>query len=349
MKKLKFSLLAFALLLIFPLSFILSGCGATPKNEALGIHFESYDYDDATGYAIFEVDLLKATKLTYKINPSSWSGYAITYAVKECSDQNLSRFNLENGIITVEDEKFQEIKIDIYVNGYSDTCIVRLKQYPTSIYLEETDVVLGAGSSYTINPIGRFVDAFGAEYEKPLLEYSYNFLVETEDETIVNVPNENRLKIVSVRKNNDATKINITLLNREGVPYGDSFKLTINVTIVENAGDSRTDISGHNGFVKDGDTITINANNLEKSGEKYVLRYKNYLFSSQNLLIEQDNVKINCTSDNVRYVETDSENKTIYVQKGRDASLTFSLNMWSNMNKTDGSVYVASFVIVIYF
>ena len=349
MKKLKTSLLALALLVLLPLTAVLSGCGATPKNEALGVHFVSYDYDEDSGDAIFDVDYNTPTKLEFKVNPSSWSGYAVTYAIKECSGQNLSRFKLQDGIITIESYDFEEIKVEIFVHGYSDVCIVRLKQYPTSIYVKNTDVTIAAGGSYTINPIGRFVDALGRTYEKALLEYSYNFLVETEDETIINVPNENRLKIVSVRRNNASTKVSVTLLNSNGESYGDTFKLTLNVKVVENAGDSRTNVSGVNGFVKNGDKVTINASDLTKSGEYYVISYKNYIFSSQKLLIAQDNVSIECTTSDARYVVTDSENATILVQKGRESSMKFNVFMWSNLTTESGTVFVSTFEITINF
>lgn len=349
MKKLKLSLLPLALLLLLPLTTVLSGCGATPKNEALGVNFVSYDYDDSSGYAIFEVDYNTPTKLEFKVNPSTWSGYAVTYAIKECSGQNRSRFKLQDGIITIESYDFEEIKVEIFVHGYSDVCIVRLKQYPTSIYVKNTDVTIAAGGSYTINPIGRFVDAFGKTYEKPLLEYSYNFLVETEDETIINVPNKNRLKVVSVRSNNASTKVYITLLNTNGESYGEKFKLTLNFKVVENAGESRTEISGVNEFVKNGDKVTINASDLTKNGELYVISYKNYIFSAQKLLIEQENVSIECTISDARYVEVDDENATMLIQKGRDSSLKFNVCMWSNLTTTSGTVFVSAFEITINF
>ena len=358
MKKLKFSLVMLVLALVFPLTMVLSGCGATPKNEALGVYFQSYEYDDETGYAVFSVDMDKPTKLDFKVNPSSWSGYAVTYAIKECSANNLSRFKFQDGIITVNSvdidplkngAKFEDIKIEIYVNGYTDTCIVTLKKYPKSVYVVNENVSIGAGTSFTINPIGVFEDAFGATYEKSLIEYEYNFLVETDDETVISVPNKNRLKVVSVRKNNEAAKVYVTLLNTKGESYGDSFKLTINIKVVENASDSRTNISGYNKFVKSGDAIQINASDLSKDGDEYVLSYKNYIFSTQKLLIDNSYVEIECTSNDSRYVDIDSENTQIKVTKGRENKLTFTLSMWSNLTADDGSVFATTFTVTINF
>ena len=55
-RKIKNLFLCFLMTILLPLTMILSGCGATPKNEVLGVAFDSMIYDEETGYAVFEVD-----------------------------------------------------------------------------------------------------------------------------------------------------------------------------------------------------------------------------------------------------------------------------------------------------
>ena len=75
MNKLKRILVSLCLALLLPLGLVFTGCGATPSNEVRGVFFDSDYYDEETGYAIFELDQGRPTKLEYKVNPSSWSGY----------------------------------------------------------------------------------------------------------------------------------------------------------------------------------------------------------------------------------------------------------------------------------
>lgn len=332
MKKIKKVALFLLMLMIIPVSSLLTGCGATPKNEALGVFFQSTIYDEETGLPVFAVDKGIDTWLAFKVNPSSWSGYTVTYAVKECSAQNLSRFNLDKGIINVGSEKFEDIKIEIKVNGYVDTCIVTLKHYPNSVYVANTDITINALSNYTINPIGVFTDAFGETYEQSLLEYDFNFVVESMDPTIINIPHENRLKLCSVRKNGGKTKVKVKLLNSIGQ---EKFAFEINVTVVENALKSMALIEGHDSFVNTEESITINASSLEKDGEKYKIGYNAYIFSVHDLLVK-DNLVLTATT-NSRYARVKDEEKTIYVTKGIDDVQTFKLFIWTNLTELDGN------------
>ncbi len=329
--------------MLLPVSSLLTGCGATPKNEVLGVFFQSSFYDEE-GTPIFAVDKGIDTWLSYKVNPSSWSGYNVTYAVKECSAQNLSRFNLDKGIINVGSDNFEDIKIEIHINGYVDTCIVTLKQYPQSVYIVDEEITITALSNYTINPIGVFTDAMGETYEASLIEYDYNFVVESTDPTIINIPNENRLKLCSVRKNSGTSKVKVKMLNTIGeVKF--SFELTVNV--IENASKSVAMVSGYDSFISEGSTIDINASDLELEDGKYKLEYNAYIFSVQNLYL-RDNVELTATT-NSRYARVKDEEKTVYITKGMGNTLTFELFIWSNLTQIDGTSYSMDFTININF
>ncbi len=343
MKKIKRVALFLLMLTLLPVSYLLTGCGATPKNEALGVFFQTSVYDEGTGLPVFEVDKGIDTWLAYKVNPSSWSGYSVTYAVKECSAQNLSRFNLDKGIINVGSDKFEDIKIEIKVNGYVDTCIVKLKHYPERVYVKDTDITINALSNYTINPIGVFKDAFGETYEASLLEYDFKFVVESMDPTIINIPHENRLKICSVRKNGGKTTVKVKVLNSKG---DEKFAFSVNVTVVENALKSMALLSGYDSFVNTGEEVTINASNLEKDGEKYIIDYNAYVFSVHDLFIKD--VELTATT-NSRYARVKEEEQAIYLTKGINDTQTFKLYLWTNLTQLDTTSYSMEVIVTVDF
>ena len=352
-KKLKALFMSLLLVMVMPAVLILSGCGATPANEILGVTFVSPNYDEETGLAVFEVDINVATPLTYKFNPSSGSGYAVTYAIKECPAQNLSRFTLKDGVINVVSSAFEDIKVDIYANGQVDTCIVKLKKYPTSMFLYDVDGVsetkdleisINALSTYTINPVGRFLDASGRSYVKPLLEYDYSFEVTTSDPTIIDVPLQNRLKINAVTAKPSTADITVKLLNTAGQVLQ---TVNIKVNVVLNASHASVILDGYGEFVADGDEIEINANVLEvDDDDNYIIGYQVFAFSSDGRFVEQANIQTICRVSETRYIEYSKTEDAILVNMV-SSSLTFKMKLWTNLIDDDGLPFMISFDVTI--
>lgn len=352
-KKLKALFMSLLLVMVMPAVLILSGCGATPANEILGVTFVSPNYDEETGLAVFEVDINVATPLTYKFNPSSGSGYAVTYAIKECPAQNLSRFTLKDGVINVVSSAFEDIKVDIYVNGQVDTCIVKLKKYPTSMFLYDVDGVsetkdleisINALSTYTINPVGRFLDASGRSYVKPLLEYDYSFEVTTSDPTIIDVPLQNRLKINAVTAKPSTADITVKLLNTAGQVLQ---TVNIKVNVVLNATNASVILDGYGEFVSNGDEIEIDANALEVDGDgNYVIGYQVFAFSSDGRFVEQANIQTICRVSETRYIEYSKTEDAILVDMV-SSSLTFKMSLWTNLIDDEGLPFMISFNVTI--
>ena len=356
MKKVfRISLYMLIFAVIFPITVFLAGCGATPKKEALGVFFESDIYDDETGYAIFEVDEDVVTKLDYKINPSTWAGYVITYAVKECTPQNRSRFTLDDGKIKVEQPEFEEIKIEIHVNNHMDTCIVRLKKYPTSMFLvdesgEEVktlDVTINAFGSYTINPYGRFLDANGNSYVQPLIEYEYGFSLSCSDETVLNIPNSSRLKVYSIRAAAESAKVTVSLKDSKGKPL---HTVEVNIHVVLNAGNAFATIDGYDSFVNDSSEIEIDANrlNVDEKGN-YVLKYDLFIMSNDGRYIDSTLVDNTCTISDTKYASVGKEKNTILIEDDSLPEIGFKVSIWTNLIKDNGSAYSISFDVKIKF
>lgn len=349
-RKIKSVVMVLLLMVMFPVTMFLTGCGATPTNEVRGVFFQSDMYDEKTGYAVFEVDLGVKTKLDYKINPSTWSGYAISYAFKEASGQNLSRFTFtpEDGCIDVNSVDFEEIKVDIMVNKKVDTCIVRLKKYPTNMFLIATDNVsevkekeinINALGSYTICPVGKFTDANNRVYKKSLIEKEFDFKVTSDDETVVAVPNKNRLKICSVRKTPASANVTVALLDSTGKEL---FSVKLKVNVVQNVVKSVSTITGYDDFIpvdaKDKGPIEILASRLQQNeDDQYLLTPQIFLYGEDSRYIDEEKIETAVTVSDPRYV--DVENGQIMVKKGINNELTFRVYVWTNLIKTDGMIF----------
>ena len=341
--------LIFVLLFVvtLPVTLFLSGCGATPSNEVQAVFFDSLLYDDeegGTGYAVFEVDKGVTTKLDFKVNPSTWSGYAVTYAIKECSAQNRSRFTLENGEITVQSNEFEEIKVEVHISGHHDTCIVRLKEYPNDIFLydidgktevDELEVSINSFGSYTISPYGRFVDAKGNSYVRPLIEHDFNFKVESDDPTIIDVPNESRLKVCSVRSNVSSANVTVMLNDTTGKML---HMVKVKINVVLNASRALAIIDGYDKFAVDNQAIEIAADDLDlDENENLLLGVEVFFFGEDNRFIEPENTRFMLTVDNARYASVDGD--TIIIEPNSLELLNLKVNIWSNLVKPDGTAY----------
>lgn len=358
-KSLKNIVCSLMLVLLLPAIILLSGCGATPSNEARGVKFVSSIYDEETGYAVFEVDLDELTELKFNVMPSSWSGYKPTYVpIVEGSVGNNIKFKRQGNKIRVVDPTFEEIRLKVSVNGHSDICIVRLKEYPIDMYLEKTNVAINAHGVHVMNPIGIFEekDAEGnvvGTYEKSLLEYDYNFTVKSEDQTIVKVENESRLKVTSVKKGVSSTKVSVTLNDTKGNPYkrkvkegdklvvvNEDYTETVTVNVIQNVQSGFLLLDeGHGTFVNDGDTISVKLSELQTDNGQYLFGYKLHVVSDTSLYFEADATS---TSNNTRYFtkdETHSNVLRIDPEFATSVDKSVKISVWTNLIDSDGNAF----------
>lgn len=361
----KKTVFVFLLVLMFPLTLFLSGCGATPVNEILGVFFDTKIYED--GIPVFEVDLNTPTYFPYKINPST----AVSYVPKwdnpyqgqdTINNKNRYEFNKEyDGKLIVYDKDFEDIKIRVFFGDIcSDTAIVKLKRYPIAIRADVSDVSINTSGAYSICPVGTFENSDGTTYERPLLASEYNFVVSSQNESIVSVPNSSRLEICSEMKNSIAitsTKVSVVLkdtLGRDVVgKNGENLKFDVNVNVVPTVATGYVDIKGNNydvetgkqaGFIKNGDTVEIKLSEMEVNAD--VLKYFEYdavfVGNHNNLILSED---IYCTSNNSSCFEIDNANKNvILIEDDVDiVGRTFTFKFWSNLNDVNGKLYLISF------
>lgn len=327
------------LLVLFPASFVLTACGATSTNEARGVHFVSSDYDSTTGYAVFEVDKGVPTKLDYKVNPSSWSGYVVTYTTPEDTAENKVRYTLIDGVITVSDSDFEQIQVKIHINGKTDTCYVRLKVYPDRIFTEQTSVNINASGVYTIGVIGEFSSSDNTKVQRALSENEYNFNVESSDSTIIEVFDVTRLTVYSIRRNSGTSKVTVTLCNTKGEKI-DGMSIEVDFSVVQNAENGYLLVDGYGKFVNSGDTVTINLSDLDldaDTGKRY-LKYKLYVESDSGLLIE---TSTECTTTSTKYITTNNEERRLEIKVSSD--LTTMVSIWTPLIDGEGNAFAVIF------
>ena len=334
MNKIKKLCYLMVLSLVFPIVSVLVGCGATPSSEITGIVFDTLLYED--GVAVFEVDQGVITDLKYKIFPSTASGYKVYFdPIDKGTPTNSSRFTFEDGKITIDKPEFEDVRYKVRVGEFTDTCIIRLKKYPNRIYTPDTDIMLNTNDVKVINVMAEFENS---PVPRSIREDEFDFLVETSDETIINIPNENYLKIIPIRNGLASAKVTVTILNKQKEKT--DLKFEINVRVVQNISDSKVIMSGVDHFVKDGDTVEVDYNSLaEESGFK-VIKFNVYPVNKNNILDQHGHEYIVAlTSQNFMSVSEDG--KSVLIKDTIENGYTMKLSLvHTDLNMQDGSTFV---------
>lgn len=344
MKNLKRYALCFLLVLIIPIALLLSGCGATSTNEARGVFFDGNLYDEED--VIFEVDLNTETELTYKVNPSSWSGYKAVYQTLKSgeNEENRTRFELKDGKITVTDPNFEEITVQITLNGYKDVCKIRLKEYPTEIFLlnengervSEVNKTICADGYDNIHVYGLFA---GNSEPVELKDDRFNFKLTSSDSTVIEIPNDNRLTVYTLKTKPEASEVQINLLDSSGNSKFGTLKIKYNV--VPKVAGSYISLDGYGHFITDEtEEIEVNLNKLDFDKEK-----QQYLVGFEIILIDLDGfvsvgeVKdITASSDAIKF---DKDSGKILIRT--TDLISFDLTFYFNLVSSDGTPYLVNF------
>ena len=341
MSKLKSICLALVAVLIFPIITMLVGCGATPSSEITGIIFDTMVYED--GVAVFEVDQGVTTDLTYKIFPSSASGYKVYFdPIDKGTAENSSRFTFQDGKITIDKSNFEDVRYKVRVGDFTDTCIIRLKKYPVEIYTTDSSVMINTNDVKVINVMARFENS--AE-PRSIREDEYDFLVETSDETIINIPNPNYLKFIPIRNSLAYAKVTVTLLNKQKEKTDLSFE--IDVEVVQNIIDAKVIMSGVDTFVYDNDEVEINYDNLEDEGGKKKIEFDVYPVNKNNIL-DQHGHEYVITLNNKNFVSISNDGKYLLVDSNVESGYKVKVSLiHTDLNMTNGSTFVVDIYLTI--
>lgn len=322
-----------------PFTMLLSGCGATPTNDVNAVYFESDKYD-SDGKAIFEVDLNVTKYLTFKVNPSSWSGYAVTYS-NDATQENRRYFELIEGTIKVIDMRFQQIVVGISIKEHTDYCIVRLKEYPTKFYSEKTNIDIAAQGMFTIDPIAEFSLGDGSTDIRHVTEKDFNFKVESSDETKIHVPDSSRLKIYAVCTNSATATVKVTLLDTSG---NEKAYFELNVNVIQSAKRAVLKIDGEDKFIKSGDTINVSTSKF--TGDTYSIGYNIYFFSGTGILLD-GNSQISCSFNDNSVISANLDENLIVISTSVRVGTTFDVKMLSKVTDDNGSPIQIAFKIAI--
>ena len=241
--------------LLIPLGLVLTGCGATPSNEVRGVFFDSDYYDEETGYAVFWIDYNNPTQLKYKVNPSSWSGYIPEFQVIKSgiNYNNVDRFKLEAGAVTINNYAFEDIIVQISLNDFTDMCIVKLKKYPERIFfLDENQeesiegyMAIGSNSLYKFHIFGQFS---GEDEPRELSENEYTFNVVSSNETVISVFDPKRLTVATVKTRAETATVSIQLLTAKGEALNNE-TLTFKFDVIPIISEARFLIDGYDNFI----------------------------------------------------------------------------------------------------
>lgn len=346
--KIKFKKLFFALMLAvsLPIVSFLTGCGATPSNKLTGILFDTMQYDEATGLPVFMVDKDVTTSLDYKIYPSSASGYKVYFdPIDKGTAENSSRFTFQDGTINIHSASFEEVKYKVRAGEYSDTCIIRLKEYPVEISTDKPTMVVNSFDIVPINVQARFVNSIGVVTTKNITEGDFDFVVETSDETILQVPNENRLKFCPVRNGRSNAEITVTLLNGQGEKTNMSFK--ISVQVIQRISNSFVTLSGVSTMVENGDTAEVNFNSLATENGMGRIDLNVYPINVGNLLVgDEFTYSLNLSSK--KYAKISADGKYILIDSAipNDEKLQIQITI-VDMTMDDGSTFVIDLNLII--
>ena len=347
--KFKNLILVFILAVSLPFVSFLTGCGATPSNEITGIAFDSMIYDEETGLPVFEVDKGLETSLTYKIYPSTAVGYRVYFdPVDKGTAENSSRFTFQDGVITVNSNSFEDVRYKVRAGDFSDTCIIRLKEYPVEIFTDETTIIANKGEVVPINVKAKFINDLGVVSIRNITEKDFDFLVETSDETMVKIENSERLKFFPVRNNSTMAEVSVTLLNGNGEPTNMSFK--INVQVVQNVKSAFVEVSGVDSFVENNGIAKVNFEALEEDLEDSNYKkidFNIYPINVGNLLIE-DNFEYSVYVTSKKYAKVTRDGKSVLMKKTVNEDYEIGITIIiSEFSKSDGSAFSIEMTLII--
>ena len=219
---------------LFVIGFMLSGCGISGGSAIAAIKFSK---------PVFYVDVNCATKLDYKVYPSTSRNYRVGYTTSQEGG-----FSLNNGVITITNAmNFEPVLVSIQSGSLTDSCYVVKKIYPSktvlihsktpeitnyaqsSVYTTLNTVTLVSGNSTTFTMIGDFTSYFNAETGR-VENYSlsdsakyhevsgeiFNFEMESSDPTVCSVSQDNKNLIVTAGNKVGSAIITVYLIDSNG-------------------------------------------------------------------------------------------------------------------------------------
>ena len=347
MNKFKNILVLIISIVVFPLtSLLLVGCGATAINQIKAVAFVSSLRNDKNE-AVFELDLNSPVKLPYKLNPSSAYGYSPLFDVADgMFGANKENYTLDQftGEFCIINEKFADVKVSISIGSFTDICQIKLKKYPTKVGVYDQNaedginispkISLACNTAHQINAAGLLNNEL-----KLLQDSNYNFLVEVDNDSkeIINLPDKNRLNIVTYN-NYGLAKVRVAICDYYGNVIKDNkgnamLAFEIEIAVYPTCEYMDVYLSGASQLLsskKQQNNVAIDVKDLAVVDDYYIIDYDVDLHS-QNMMINDDSIKISCSTDKTTYVSIDNEQKQIKISKvANDSTYNFTIRIRSS-------------------
>ena len=283
MKKLLSLLVVFACSLL-----VFTGCGYEGGSEVKGIAFTS---------PVYYVDRNIPFELDYRVFPSTSSMDEVTVSFEAHDTQNLGKYLLDprTGIITVtansylsftegnQSYGFYPMNVAVVCGSYQDTCTVIVKEYPSVVEFEQSNVSLVAGTAMELPIFGTFRSGI-----KELDSSVYDMKVTSSNPTVVSIQDPTRPMIVSTGKSGSAV-VTCEFFYSNGDKIT-GLRCQANVKIVSNVADAIVNFDNVQ-FVRDfnktleiscseGTNFDINPIFMDQNG--FILSDPNYTIVSLN-------------------------------------------------------------------
>jgi len=256
----------------------LAGCGVKGSSSTAGIKFVK---------DVFYVDYNVKTFLEYKVYPATVSNVYVNYELE--NDLAIDAFFTfsKDGSILVTNNRFSSVKVTAKINEYSDSCQVKLKEYPTYVNFDKTEDYINAGSIYSLDLKG----LYGAQ-TKSCKDRQYVFKVTSSNPSVVEVESEQDLLVRSTGRSGEV-KIDVQIcdsLNQEKV----GLKASIKLIVVDNLKEAFVSLG--NAIIKNKDVVKLDASSFDSSK---LLGLRVLYINENNFINEFSDCLIYLTNDDV--------------------------------------------------
>jgi len=210
----------------------------------------------------------------------------VTYEPQSSIDQ-ASYFNFSKGKIKVINKNFSKINVIIKMNDFTDTCEVRLKQYPTAIKFDKASDYVNANSIYALDVKGVFSDL-----TRDCENGEFNYKIKSSNTSVIEVVSEDDLLVRSTGRRG-FSQIEVSICNSKNVAMT-GLKATINLNVVETIEDKFVSF-GSDHILKQNQMTTI-AMGANEQRELNVLYFSangicnTYALSDFDVYLSSDNI-----------------------------------------------------------
>lgn len=289
-----------------------TACTGTGGTEIKGVRFTK---------EVYEVDLNVPINLTYNVYPNTAKNYNVTFSFKVdgASPQQMFTYERPNKF-TIKNDKCPDVVASINIGEYSDSCIIRLKKYPTMLQLEETSAIVNAGGAYSLKLKGLIDGNY-----KDISMSDYNIEATSSNASVLKVDSANPLTILSTGISGKAT-ITVKIKDAKGNYIKQANSLNdlmarVDLTVADNVSNAYAILAGQEEF------LNLSVNNFTQSqSNTYIVTA-----SSVNLsvaLISEDGKFINNSGVTIS-VKSASPEVAQVTERADTTTKNFTINMQS--------------------